>query len=333
MNVPIKIGTRNSALALWQAREVASQLEMQGLQTLLVPMETKGDKKLEVTIAKIGSKGVFTEELEAALLSGEIHIAVHSAKDMQSSLDPGLELLAFGKREAVNDVVVSHNPNFRLGANVPCLIGTSSTRRRAQLARHFPLAETVETRGNLQTRIRKMEEGLCEAIILAKAGVDRMGYSDKIVQVLPVNQFVPAVGQGSIAIECVSNLPEDLKLSIRKACNNLEAETAVLAERAFLNYFNGGCSIPIYCFAEITNNHHNAEDKLVDLSMVLNGGIISLDGRQWAEIQHFEVNLSGIGSPEANLSAASAGQELAKQIALKGGMEILSEIKRQLGRV
>src|SRR6478609_7957183 len=175
MNKTIRIGTRGSKLALWQAEYVASLIKPSGFSTEIIPIDTRGDKILDVSIAKIGSKGVFTEEIEAKLLDGTIDIAVHSAKDLSSTLADELELIAFTEREIVNDVVVSYNKKFSL-KNDGINIGTSSTRRVAFTKHFFPQATTTSVRGNLQTRLAKLKNGDCDALILAYAGVHRMGY-------------------------------------------------------------------------------------------------------------------------------------------------------------
>src|SRR5687768_6275797 len=175
MNETIRIGTRGSKLALWQANHVAELIKPSGFRTEIIPIETKGDKILNVSIAKIGSKGVFTEEIEEKLLEGNIDIAVHSAKDLSSYIPDELELLAFTERETVNDVVISTDKKFKL-ENEGITIGTSSTRRVAFVKHFYPKANTVSIRGNLQTRIAKLQGGDCDALILAYAGVHRMGY-------------------------------------------------------------------------------------------------------------------------------------------------------------
>jgi hydroxymethylbilane synthase len=174
----IRIGSRKSKLALWQAEYVAQKLHDSGYQTELVLQETKGDKILDVSIAKIGSKGVFTEELEDQLASGHIDIAVHSAKDMQSQLPKGFEIIAFGVREQAHDVIVSDKPVDLDNPNL--ILGTSSTRRVALFKHFYPHLKTVDIRGNLQTRIERMRSGTCDAIVLAYAGVHRMGFHDLI---------------------------------------------------------------------------------------------------------------------------------------------------------
>ena len=264
----IKIGTRASKLALWQAYHVADLLQKAGLATEIVPIDTKGDQVLDVSISKIGSKGVFTQELEDQLLDGSISIAVHSAKDMPSSLGEGLELIAFSAREQAQDVLLSTKKGVSL-SDANLVVGTSSTRRIATLKHFYPQVKTVEVRGNLQTRIRKMEEGHCDALLLAYAGVYRMGYTDLLVANLDLNQFIPAVGQGSIAIEASTSLDPKLRDAIVVACNDAATQVCLLAERAYLRVLEGGCSIPVFAMATLADNQ-----------VQLKGGIVSLDGQQ-----------------------------------------------------
>ena len=217
----IKIGTRKSKLAMWQAHYVKDELTKHGIEVELLPIETKGDKVLDVSISKIGSKGVFTEELEQMLENGEIDMAIHSAKDLPSELPEQFEILAFSSREKENDVLISHDKSLQLkDENSEFVVGTSSTRRIATLAHYFPKIKTVEIRGNLQTRIRKMEEGHCDALLLAFAGVSRMEYHDLINQELSLDIFTPAVGQGSLAVEIATSLNDEKKTRIREILND-----------------------------------------------------------------------------------------------------------------
>lgn len=206
----ISIGTRKSKLAMWQTNTVAAALEAEGMVTRISSMETIGDKVLNTSIAKIGSKGVFTEELEEQLATGVTDIAVHSAKDMQSTLPEGFELIAFTEREKVNDVLVSEDTTLDLEDTSKTIrIGTSSVRRIALLRHFYPHVETVEMRGNLQTRIQKMQNGACDALMLAYAGVKRMEYEKMIVKIFSEDDFIPPVGQGCIAIEAATGLDAD----------------------------------------------------------------------------------------------------------------------------
>lgn len=305
------IATRSSPLALWQAHFVAQSLEAAGFQTKIQSLETIGDKKLEVSLSKIGEKGVFTQELEQLLFRGEAHLAVHSAKDLPSKLPEGLEIIAFSERENPCDVLVSNHANANL--NQKLRIGTSSTRRVAILKRYFPHLKTVTVRGNLQTRFRKMEEGHCDALMLAFAGVSRMGFSDAITQELDPSIFIPAVGQGSLAIEISSSLSSDLKSAIRSTLNHEESQLDLIAERAFLRVMDGGCSVPVFGYARIKGDKR-----------VLSGGIVSLDGKE--EIR-FTGETTEVNSREASVML---GVQVAKEILLLGGDSILSKIKQDL---
>lgn len=309
MNRPIKIGTRGSKLALWQAYHVESLLQQAGLQTEIVLIDTKGDQVLDVSISKIGSKGVFTQELEDQLIDGRIDIAVHSAKDMQSNLGDQFEIIAFTEREKENDILLSRNSNLSIkDSSQSFVLGTSSTRRIATLKHFYPHVKTVDIRGNLQTRIRKMDEGLCDALLLAYAGVHRMGYDEMIVEYLNLEEFTPAVGQGSVAIESAKTLDADLKAKIIAACNHSETEARLKAERAYLRVLEGGCSIPVFAMAHLENE-----------TLKLNGGIVSLDGEKRIV---FEVS-GDKNNPEV------IGEELAAKVLKSGGKEILEKIKAQ----
>lgn len=271
-------------------------------------METKGDRILDTTIAKIGSKGVFTEELEMQLAEGATDIAVHSAKDMQSTLPAGFSLIAFMERERVNDVLISTDPGIDLeDTSRKVRIGTSSVRRIALLKHYYPHLETVEMRGNLQTRIEKMKNGVCDALMLAYAGVKRMEYENMIVKIFPEAEFVPPVGQGCIAVEAANNLPTEKKKMVRDCLNNKESEICLLAERAFLKKLEGGCSIPAFALAVLMGGQ-----------IRLTGGLASLDGGRI-----LKKRLSG---PES--SAEKLGEQLGNYILENGGREMLAEIRQ-----
>lgn len=304
----IKIGTRGSKLALWQAYHIEELLKKGGVESEIITIDTKGDKILDVSIAKIGSKGVFTEEIEEQLAQGTIDIAVHSAKDMQSELPEGFELIAFTKREIVNDVLASHKSGISLKDNL--VVGTSSTRRVALLKRFYPHIKTVAVRGNLQTRIRKMEEGACDALLLAYAGVHRMEYEAMIQERLSLDEFTPAVGQGSVAVEVATSLDPDKKALIKKLVNDEDTASRLHCERAFLKKLQGGCSIPVFGLAELDNNQ-----------LTFTGGIVSLDGKEM-----IKKSISG-----AKENAEQLGTKLAEAVLEAGGDRILAEIKGQLG--
>ncbi len=304
----IRIGTRGSKLALWQAYHVQSLLEKGGIAVEIEAIETKGDKIQDVSLSKIGSKGLFTEELEEKLRSGEIDIAVHSAKDVQSTLDPGLELIAFTEREEVNDVLLSINPQRSLDSGESFVVGTSSVRRVAFMKHYYPHIQLADMRGNLQTRLRKMEEGVCDALLLAYAGVHRMEYDAFIAQKIPTSVFTPAVGQGSVAVECASVLSAEKREAVRQLVNHVPTEYGLLAERMFLKVMQGGCSIPVFCLATLTAD-----------ALVLSGGIVSLDGQKL-----LRETFSG---PIGRESAGLLGTRLAEAILAAGGGAILKDIK------
>jgi len=299
----IKIGTRKSKLALWQANYVADLLNDGGLKTQLVPIETKGDKIQHVTIAKIGSKGVFTEELEAMLSIGKIDIAVHSAKDLQSSLPSGFNILSFCERETPDDVILSEK---EIDLNAPNLIlGTSSTRRKALLKHFYPKIKTVEARGNLQTRIEKLRSGMMDGLILAHAGVKRMGYDGMIQYKFDMERFTPPVGQGSVAIEIHESINAETAKKIKSLTNHPATEKVLKAERAFLKKMDGGCSIPVFGYAQLS-----AENQLI-----MTGGIASLDGKEILKRTFHGSNPQELGI------------RLADEILEIGGKKILADIK------
>jgi hydroxymethylbilane synthase len=227
---------------------------------------------------------------------------------MPSSLGAGLELIAFSVREQAQDVLLSAQISLSLAdASKEITIGTSSTRRIATLKHFYPHVKTVEVRGNLQTRIRKMEEGLCDALLLAYAGVYRMGYANLVVEHLDLNQFIPAVGQGSIAIEACTILEPKLREAIFSACNDSPTATCLLAERAYLRVLEGGCSIPVFALARLSANQIH-----------IKGGILSLDGQQ-----RIVLELTG-----PLTEAEQLGEALARQVLQAGGKTILEQIKQ-----
>ena len=308
MNKIFRIGTRGSKLALWQAEYVASLIQPSGYQTEIVAIETRGDKIQHVSIAKIGSKGVFTEEIEEKLLDGSIDIAVHSAKDLSSELSDELELIAFTERELPNDVLISPNKNIILTKD-KIKVGTSSTRRVAFLRHFYPNVEPVTVRGNLQTRLSKLNAGECDALLLAYAGVHRMGFDNLIVEKIETSYFVPAVGQGTLAIECHKKLSFSKKEIIERWVNHKETEACIRAERAFLKAIQGGCSVPVFGYAYL-------DGPLITLK----GGIISLDGQQVIKVKR-------TGTVE---DVKELGESVAHEVLKSGGIEILNKIKTQI---
>jgi hydroxymethylbilane synthase len=243
----IIIGSRGSRLALWQARHIESKLRALGCETAIEVIRTTGDRITDVALSKVGSKGLFTKELEEALLDGRIHIAVHSLKDMPTDLPAGLSLAAIPEREDPRDAIVGCAlESLALGARV----GTSSLRRSAQLQALRPDLVIESVRGNLDTRIRKLDEGLYDAILLAAAGLKRLGWSHRIAQLLDTNLMCPAVGQGALAIETAVGTDAE------RLCAHIDhapTRAAVTAERSLLASLGGGCQVPIGAHASFAS--------------------------------------------------------------------------------
>ncbi|MDK2986026.1 MAG: hydroxymethylbilane synthase [Clostridia bacterium] len=308
MTREIIIGTRDSQLALWQTNWALNKLkELNPEYNFSIRhIKTHGDKITDVALAKIGDKGLFTKELEIAMLEGEIDIAVHSMKDLPTKLPEGLKIGAICEREIAQDVLIS--PHGYTFDNLPegAKVGTSSLRRRAQLLSKRPDLNIVDLRGNLNTRLRKMSSQNFDAIILAAAGVIRMGWKDKISQYLPYNVMLPAVGQGSIGIEIREDDPE-IERIIDKINDQISAN-AIKAERAFLARLEGGCQIPIGALGQVEKD-----------SLTLKGLVASLDGRK---VLQDEIK----GSPH---EADELGVELANRLIARGADEILNTVRQE----
>jgi hydroxymethylbilane synthase len=240
------IASRGSQLALWQARWVAAQLSAAGHACRIEIVKTTGDRITDVPLAKVGSKGLFTKEIEEALLDGRADLAVHSLKDLPTELPEGLVLAAVPEREDPRDAVVGRKlADLPLGARV----GTSSLRRAAQLRQLRPDLQVESVRGNLDTRLRKLDEGQYDAILLAAAGLKRLGWGDRIAEILPPEQMCPAVGQGALAIETRAGFEKVALL------DHADTHTAVVAERAVLAALGGGCQVPIGAYATVSKGH------------------------------------------------------------------------------
>jgi len=254
MNKTIKIGTRGSKLALWQANWVKSTLNAghPSIAVELVTIKTKGDKILDVPLAKVGGKGLFVKEIEDALLNGRVDLAVHSMKDMPSEIPDGLCIGAIPEREIPQDVLISKKGLLLTGLRPGARIGTSSLRRAAQLLHARPDLVILPLRGNLDTRLKKLETENLDAIILAAAGVKRLGLENRITEYLDENVMLPAVGQGALCIEIRQNDPEIEP--IIAALNHQETWAVVMGERAFLNRLEGGCQVPIAANGKIEKN-------------------------------------------------------------------------------
>ncbi len=299
------IGTRGSKLALWQAGYVAACLKEQNsaVEVVLKHIITTGDKILDVPLARIGGKGLFTKELEKELLSGEIDLAVHSLKDMPTELPPGLAIGAITQRLEPGDALIS--PRYRTLDNLPrgARIGTSSLRRKAQLLHYRPDLIVTDLRGNLDTRLAKLMETELDAIVLAVAGLRRLNWDDRITEILPHDICLPAVGQGAMAVETRENDP--VVLPCLEPLHHRETEEAVAAERAFLSELEGGCQVPIGVYGRIEAG-----------VLVLDAAILSVDGQQ-------RIRDRITGTPR---EAAKLGTALAQAMYEAGGREILAGI-------
>lgn len=250
-SLPLRIATRKSPLALWQAEHVKQELQKAhpGLAVELVRMSTQGDRILDTPLAKVGGKGLFVKELEEGLLNGQADIAVHSMKDVPVEFPPGLHLPVIGVREDPRDAFVSSRyatlDDLPKGARV----GTSSMRRQCQLYERRPDLNITSLRGNVNTRLRKLDEGEFDAIILAAAGLLRLGFAKRITQFLPTGVSLPAIGQGAIGIECRS---DDARVhDLIRVMNHAETQIRVTAERAMNHRLQGGCQVPIAGHAEL----------------------------------------------------------------------------------
>ena len=307
----VVIGTRASKLALWQAEWVRSELERMnpGLRVELNKIKTTGDKILDVPLAKVGGKGLFVKEIEEALLSGEADLAVHSMKDVPTEFPEGLELAVICKREDPRDAFITA-PKAKIHGfkDLPqgASIGTSSLRRSCQLLSLRPDVRIMQLRGNLDTRLRKLDEGQFDAIILAVAGVKRLGWADRITEILSPDITLPAIGQGAIGIEC--RVDDDFTHTLIAPLNHAESAICVKAERALLKRLEGGCQVPIAAYARIV------EGKLVMDSLV---GSVSGDRI---------IREHSVGRTE---DAAAIGTALAEALLAKGADTILAEVYGQ----
>ena len=252
-NKIIRIATRQSPLALWQAEYVAALLSrtFPEVTPQLVKMVTRGDKILDAPLAKVGGKGLFVKELEEGMLAGDADIAVHSMKDVPMEFPEGLHLAAILEREDPSDAFVSNRFANLNDLPINSRIGTSSLRRECQIKELFPNAEVIPLRGNVNTRLAKLDAGEYDAIILASAGLIRLGLADRITQSLPDSVSLPAVGQGAIGLEC---RVDDVEINeMLKALHHKETGLCVTAERAMNTRLNGGCQVPIAGFAVLEN--------------------------------------------------------------------------------
>lgn len=311
---PIRIGSRKSQLALVQTYWVQEQLQQRFSDRSFEvhTMSTQGDKILDVALSKIGDKGLFTKELELGMLHHEIDFAVHSLKDLPTRLPEGLMLGCVTEREDPADALVVHSRyRDRQLDTLPegAVIGTSSLRRLAQLRHHYPHLAFKDIRGNLNTRLQKLDAGEFDAIILAVAGLKRLGMGDRIHQVIPADISLHAVGQGALGIECRTEDPEIL--TILKALEHSPTAYRCYAERAFLRELEGGCQVPIGVNTTIDGD-----------SLTLTGMVASIDGQQLVK--------DTVTGPVTD--AEAIGIQLAQQLRQQGATEILQAIFAEIQR-
>ncbi|OCQ95367.1 hydroxymethylbilane synthase [Nostoc sp. MBR 210] len=304
----IRIGSRKSQLALVQTYWVREQLQKSfpDINFEVHTMSTQGDKILDVALAKIGDKGLFTKELELGMINQEIDFAVHSLKDLPTNLPEGLTLAAITERENPADALVVHEKyKDKQIDTLPegAVIGTSSLRRLAQLRNQFPHFTFKDVRGNLNTRLAKLDAGEYDALILAAAGLQRLGMGDRVHQVIPKEISLHAVGQGALGIECRAD-DADL-ISLLKAIEHPQTRDRCLAERAFLRDLEGGCQVPIGVNTEI-----------VDGNLTLTGVVASVDGQQLVKdtVTGAASNAEALGTELANLLREQGAQEILEQI-------------------
>ena len=305
MKSALKIGTRGSKLALWQAEWVKTEIEKAhpeiGIERIVI--KTRGDKIQDVPLAKVGGKGLFVKEIEEALLDGRIDLAVHSMKDMPGDIPPGLCIGPVPEREIPVDVLISGSGKKLADLEKGSTIGTSSLRRAAQILHLRPDIDIVPLRGNLDTRLRKLDEGRMDAIVLAAAGVRRLGIEKRVTEYLNESRMLPAVAQGALCIEIRESDPE--VDSIVNTLNHPETRTIVMGERAFLHRLEGSCQVPVAGHGTLENGR-----------FTLKGLVANLDGSV--------VLKESVEGPAGQ--ARELGMELAEKLLARGADRILKEL-------
>ena len=301
----IVIATRGSKLALWQAEHISSQLTSRypELEVELLKIKTKGDKILDVPLAKVGGKGLFVKEIEEALMDGRADIAVHSMKDVPTELPAGLKLGIIPERESPVDLLLSYKYKNLMELPEGARVGTSSLRRQAQLLQLRSDLKVVSLRGNLDTRVRKLKEGQFDAIVVAKAGIRRLGLAVDYEYELAPPDFLPAVAQGALGIEYAEDR-QDLD-ELLGFMDHAPTKFCVQAERAFLHGLDGGCQVPIACYA-----------RYKDGMLHIRGLVADLKGERI-------IRRENSGEPE---EASRLGQELAQEVLKAGAKRILEEL-------
>lgn len=300
---PLRIGTRGSPLALWQAHYVADHLRALAAPRAveLIEIETSGDRIRDAALTQIGGDGVFTKEIQRALLAGSVDVAVHSLKDLPTTFIAGLTLAAVPERGPSGDAFISQKHRHFDELPPGAVVGTSSLRRRSQALHRRPDLNLINLRGNVETRLRKLAEQNLDAIILAEAGLRRLGLESAITELLDPQWMLPAVGQGALGLECRAD--DAATLGLLERLNHTPTRQAVLAERALLRGLGGGCLVPIGASARVEGSE-----------LSLRGAVLSGDGRQRIAAEH-----SG-----AAAEAESVGQQLAEMLLGSGARALLA---------
>jgi hydroxymethylbilane synthase len=296
----LTIGSRGSQLALWQARWIQARIQVFGLESRIEIIHTTGDKITDVALSKVGTKGLFTKEIEEALLSGAIDLAVHSLKDMPTDLPEGLALAAIPEREDPRDALVGRS---LAALSAKARVGTSSLRRAAQLRARRRDLDIENIRGNVDTRLRKLDEGQYDAIVLASAGLRRLGWENRIAELLDPDVMCPAVGQGALAVETREDGGAAQEIAAR--LEHRESRIAVTAERAVLRALGGGCQVPIGAYATVDGDR-----------VLVRTIIVSPDGARIVRKQ-----AQGAASDAERIGGALGGELLAD-----GGRQILEAV-------
>ncbi len=305
----MRIGSRGSVLAQWQANHVRDRLAREaGVEAEIVLIKTSGDRFQQAHVSQIGMKGVFIKELEDALVDDRVDFAVHSMKDVPTEIPAGLAFPAICKREEVRDCLVAAQRLKLAELPAGARVGTSSLRRQSQLRHCRPDLELLELRGNVDSRLRKVERGDYDAIVLAKAGLDRLGWSERITEVISTDISLPAVGQGALGIEARADDPEVLE--VLALLDHADTRLGVTAERALLAELEGGCQVPLGAWGRIENGE-----------LVLDACVLSIDG-----VDYIRRRAAG-----PDQQAEALGRELARKLLAAGADRILKIVGRKLG--
>jgi hydroxymethylbilane synthase len=305
----LRIGTRGSILAKWQAEFVRNQIfQATGMEGEIIIIKTTGDKLQQSSVSQIGGKGIFIKELEDALLEESIDIAVHSVKDIPTQVPSGLSFPAICRREDVRDCLVSGNGATLANLRQSARVGTGSLRRQAQLRHARSDLDIRDLRGNVDTRLRKVEAGEYDAVMLAKAGLDRLGWAHRISETISPDVCMPAVGQGALGIECRASDAETS--DALENLNDAETRAAIVAERTVLSVLQGGCQVPLGAWARIERDE-----------LVLEACVCSIDGLQY-------IKQRATAPPD---QARALGERMAQLLIEAGAQSILEEVSRQRG--